>query len=111
MISTNCSKFENRAFEMTWRKTSRVSNAVALDPTICLKFKPFKQRKFVHEIYRPPPQFGCEDFHRTMTRSAGSFRYHALFRWEKCVNLNGYGTVVVVVQQMTRINHIWKLDS
>ena len=39
MISTNCSKFENLAFEMTWRKTSRVSNAVALDPTICLKFK------------------------------------------------------------------------
>ena len=34
---------------MTWRKTSRVSNAVALDPNICLKFKALKQRKLVHE--------------------------------------------------------------
>jgi len=47
MIATNCSIFENFAFVITCRKTSKVSNAVALDPTICLKSDPEKDKKIM----------------------------------------------------------------
>ena len=39
--------FENFAFVITCRKTSNVSNAVALDPTICLKSDPEKDKKIM----------------------------------------------------------------
>jgi hypothetical protein len=37
MISTSCSMLEKRAFDITCRNTSKVSSAVAREPTTCLK--------------------------------------------------------------------------
>jgi hypothetical protein len=36
IMVTSCSMLEKRDLEMTWRRTSSVSKAVAREPTICL---------------------------------------------------------------------------